>query len=142
MGKAQQASGEIRKKTGEGRDWPGVQGVSWTRTSLAVSKRAVPRDARKTHFSPEEKAEGPHLAKVHTKDPADLLEGKHLLLLVPPGILRLPVVVLEVGVGVEAGGRAGGAGHVVVTRLPGAGVGGPLSTGNRVCSHPRKVESQ
>ena len=70
------------------------------------------------HTLPEEEAERSHLSQVHSKDTTDLLEGKYLLLFVPSGALHLPVILRELGTGVEAGGRAGGAGHAMVTRVP------------------------
>lgn len=80
-------------------------------------------DPEHTHLPPsntlpKEEAKGSHLSQVHSKDTADLLEGKDFLLLVPSGALRLPIILLELGTGVEAGGRAGGAGHAVVTCVP------------------------
>lgn len=67
---------------------------------------------------PKEEAKRSHLSQVHSKDTADLLEGKYFLLFVPSGALRWPIILLELGTGVEAGGRAGGAGHAIVTRVP------------------------
>lgn len=67
---------------------------------------------------PEEKAKGSHLSQVYSEDTTHLLEGKYLLLFIPSGALCLPIVLLELGTGVEAGGRAGGAGHAIVTRVP------------------------
>lgn len=83
--------------------------------------RTAPRHTdttEKTKTLPKEKAQGSHLSQVHSEDTADLLEGKDLLLLIPPGALRLPVVLLGLGTGVEAGCGAGGAGGAVVTRVP------------------------
>lgn len=58
------------------------------------------------------------MSQVHSKDTTDLLEGKYFLLFVPSGALHLPIILLELGTGVKAGGRAGGAGHAIVTRVP------------------------
>lgn len=58
------------------------------------------------------------MSQVHSEDTTNLLKGKYFLLFIPPGALRLSVVVVELGTGVEAGGRAGGAGQVIVTRVP------------------------
>lgn len=87
-------------------------------TQLTHSSHTI--HTRLTHKDPvpEEKAKGSHLSQVHSEDTTHLLEGKYFLLFIPSGALHLPIVLLELGTGVEAGGRAGGAGHAIVTRVP------------------------
>ena len=62
--------------------------------------------------SPEEEAQGAHLAQIHSEHTTDLLQGAGPLRLVPAlGTVR------ELQVGIHAGGGAGGASHMRATRV-------------------------
>lgn len=58
------------------------------------------------------------MTQVHPEDAAQLLQGQHLLLLLPAGALRLAAA-LGGGVAVQAGGGARRVGHGLLTQLPG-----------------------
>lgn len=85
------------------------------------------QEAAESWFSPEEKTQGAHVSQVHAEHAAGLLQGTRPLRLVPARGLQEAIAVREPQVGVCAGGGAGEAGHVMVTRLcpssPGAGTG-------------------
>lgn len=62
------------------------------------------------------------MTQVHPENATQLLQSQHLLLLLPPGALRLAAV-LRGGVAVQAGGRAYGLRHGLITQLPGSVLG-------------------
>ena len=90
--------------------------------------------------SPEEEAEGAHLAQIHSEYATDLLQGAGPLWLIPARGLQEAAAVRELQVGIHAGGGAGGASHVRATRVCHAVMGGRAGRawGNRlnmcVCS--------
>lgn len=69
-----------------------------------------------TNVWPEEESQWPHVTQVHPKNAAQLLQGQHLLLLLPPHTLRLAAA-LGQSVAIQAGGRAGGVGHGLLAQL-------------------------